>query len=111
MKNQSITISSGNIHDPVLEDMMQKRDAELKELARKNAKHFAKQNLPAPKGDNLSHFTGELKAGCEKLATDVNYHLQPSAHFPEAKMDAEYFKEKVLKLETEIKEKEKNMFE
>ncbi len=106
MKNQFITISSGNIYDPVMEGMMQKRDAELKELARKNAKHFAKRNLPPSRGDNLSHFTGEIKAGYEKLATDVSYHLQPSAHLPEAKMDAEYFKEKVLGLENEIKEKE-----
>lgn len=106
MKNQAIKISSGNIYNPVMEEMMQKKDAELKELVRKNAKHFAKRNLPAPLGDNLSHFTGEIKAGCEKFATDVNSHLQPAAHFPEAKIDAEYFREKVLKLENEIKEKE-----
>lgn len=106
MKNQSITISSGNIYDPAMEDMMQKRDAEIKELARKNAKHFARRNLPSYCGDNLSNFTGELRAGYEKLAADVSCYLQPSAHLPEAKMDAEYFKEKVLALENEIKEKE-----
>lgn len=106
MKNQSITISSGNIYDPIMEGMMQKRDGELKELARKNAKHFAKRNLPPSRGDNLFLFTGEIKAGYEKLATDINCHLQPAAHLPEAKMDAEYFKEKVLGLENEIKEKE-----
>lgn len=106
MKNQSITISSGNIYDPVMEEIIQKRDSELKELSRKNAKHFAKRNLPAPIGDNLSNYTGEIKAGYEKLATDVYYHLQPGAHFPEAKIDADYFKEKVMNLEKEIKEKE-----
>lgn len=106
MNNQVITISSGNIHDPVLEDMMQKRDAELKETARKNARHFAKRNLPSPEGDQLSHYTGELKAGYEKLATDVFHKLQPAAHFPEAKMDADYFREKYNKLEKEILEKE-----
>ena len=106
MKNQAITISAGNTYDPIIEDMMQKRDAELKELAYKNGKHFAKRNLPTADGDNLSSYTSEIKAGCEKLATDVNYHLQPSAHIPEAGMDAEYFKEKVMKLETEIKDKE-----
>ena len=106
MKNQAIKISSGNIHNPVMEEMMQKKDAELKELARRNAKHFAKQNLPAAQGDNISHRTGDIRTGYEKLATDVNYLLQPSAHFPEAKMDADYFREKVEKLETEIKEKE-----
>jgi hypothetical protein len=29
MKNQSITISSGNTHDSVMEDMIQKRDSEI----------------------------------------------------------------------------------
>jgi len=106
MKNQSIAICTGNIYDPVMEDMMQKRDSELKELARKNAKHFAKKNLPTPANDNLSHYTGEIKAGYEKLATDVYYHLQPGAHFPEARIDADYFKEKVSILEKEITEKE-----
>lgn len=106
MKNQSISISSGNIYDPAMEDMMQKRDVELKELARKNAKHFAKRNLPSYRSDSLSHFTGEIKAGYEKLAADVSGYLQPSAHLPEAKMDAEYFREKVLGLENEIREKE-----
>jgi hypothetical protein len=106
MKTQSITISSGNIHDPVLEEMMQKRDTELKEMARKNAKHFAKRNLPASEGDNLSNYTGEIKAGYEKMAADVFHHLQPAAHFPEAKMDADYFKEIDRNLETGIREKE-----
>jgi len=105
MKNQAITISTGNIHDPIMEEMMQKKDTELKELARRNAKHFAKRNLPASEGDSLLPYTGEIKAGCEKLATDVYSHLQPAAHFPEAGIDAEYFREKVAKLENEIKEK------
>jgi len=106
MKKNEISISNCNIYDPVMEDMMQKRDAEIKETARRNAKHFAKRNLPAPNGDNLSHYTGEIRAGYEKLAADVNFHLQPSAHLPEAKMDAEHFKEKYNKLEADKKEKE-----
>jgi hypothetical protein len=105
MKNQAITISTGNIHDPIMEDMMQKRDGEIKDSARKNAKHFAKRNLPAAKGDNLTHYTGEIKAGYEKLAADVHAHLQPAGHLPEAKIDADYYEEKFNKLENEIKEK------
>jgi cation transport ATPase len=106
MKNQLITIYTGNIYDPAMEHMMQKTDAKLKELACYNAKHFAKRNLPSAQGDNLEHYTGDIKAGYEKLATDVFCHLQPAAHFPEAKMDADYFREKVVKIEAEIKEKE-----
>ena len=94
MKKHEVSISNCNIYDPVLEEMMQKRDAEIKETARRNAKHFAKRNLPAPTGGNISHLTGEVRAGYEKLASDVNFHLQPSAHLPEAKMDAEYYREK-----------------
>ena len=84
MKNQTITKYAGNIHDPVIEEMIQKRDVKLKESTLKNAKHFAKRNLPAPEGDKLEHFTADTKAGYEKLASDIYYHLQPSAHFPDA---------------------------
>lgn len=105
MKNQAITISTGNIYDPELEEMMQKRDTELKELARKNARHFAKRNLPAIVGDHLLHYLGELKAGYERLAADVFHYLQPASHLPEAKADADFFREKDKNLETEINEK------
>jgi hypothetical protein len=106
MKTRALTISTGNIYDPTLEEMMQKKDIELKELARKNAKHFAKRNLPAPEGDSLAHYTGEIKTGYEKLAADVFHYLQPAAHFPEAKADADYFKEKDNELVKEIKIRE-----
>jgi len=106
MKTKAITIPSGSIFDPVLEEMLQKRDAELKVLAEKNSKNFAQRNLPALKGDSLYNYTGEIKAGYEKLATDVFHYLQPEAHFPEAKVDAEYFRNKVKNIDTEINEKE-----
>ena len=106
MKTKAITIPTGNIFDPVLEEMLQKRDAELKVLAEKNSKNFAQRNLPTLKGDRLSNYTGEIKAGYEKLAADVFHYLQPEAHFPEAKVDADYFKEKVKNLDTDINEKE-----
>lgn len=105
MKTQAISISTGNIYDPELEEMMQKRDTELKELARKNARHFAKRNLPAAIGDHLLHYLGEIKAGYEKLAADVFNFLQPASHFPEAKADADFFREKDKNLEKEINEK------
>lgn len=106
MKTQAMTISTGNISDPVLEGMMQKRDTELRELARKNARHFAKRNLPATSGDSLSNYTGEIKAGYEKLAADAFHHLQPAAHFPEAKVEADYFREQDKNLESAINTKE-----
>lgn len=106
MKTKTMTIASGNIYDPALEDLLQKRDAELKVTAEKNSKNFAQRNLPALVGDNLLNYTGEIKAGYEKLATEVFHYLQPEAHFPEAKVDADYFKEKVKNLDTEINEKE-----
>jgi len=106
MKTKIITIASGNIYDPALEDLLQKRDAELKVTAEKNSKNFAQRNLPVLVGDNLLNYTGEIKAGYEKLATEVFHYLQPEAHFPEAKVDADYFREKVKNLDTEINEKE-----
>jgi hypothetical protein len=106
MKTKALTIPSGNIYDPVLEEMLQKRDAELKVSAEKNSKNFAQRNLPALVGDNLLNYTGEIKAGYEKLGTEVFHYLQPEAHFPEAKVDADYFREKVKNLDTEINEKE-----
>ena len=106
MNKHFITVSSGNIHDPVMEEMMLKGDTRIKDLARINAKHFARRNLPAAKGDNLSHYTDEIRSAYEKLASDVYGHLQPAAHYPESKMDADFFKEKVAKIEAGIKEKE-----
>ena len=106
MNRHLVTVSAKTIYDPLLEEMLQKGDARLKELARINAKHFAKRSLPRAKGDSLSHYTDELKAGHEKLASDVYCHLQPAAHYPEAKMDADYFREKARNIEEQIKEKE-----
>jgi len=106
MKSRSIVQQTGNIIDPTIENMMLIRDAELKLLAEKNAKNFALRNLPALIGDNIGSYTGELKGGYEKLASDVFHRLQPEAHFPEAKVDADYFREKALEIDTEITELE-----
>lgn len=104
--NNAVTKYSGRVYDPKLEEIIQNKDTELKELARKNAKHFAKQNLPAPTGDTLPPYTGEIKTGYEKLASEVLHHLQPEANMPEAKMEADHFREKDKNLEAEIKERE-----
>lgn len=106
MKTNAITIPVGNIHDPVLEDLLQKRDSALKILVEKNAKTFAQRNLPAPSGDNLLNYTSEIKAGYEKMAAEAFHYLQPDAHFPEAKADAEYFRDKIKSLDAEINDKE-----
>ena len=104
--NNALTKYASRIYDPKLEEIILQKDAELKELARKNAKHFAKQNLPAPTGDTLPPYTGELKTGYEKMASEVLHQLQPEAGFPEAKLDADHFKEKDKILESEIKDRE-----
>ncbi len=103
MKTQALTIVSGNIYDSAMEEMIQKKDAELKETARKDARHLAKQNLPSKDDESLVPYIEGIKAGYEQLASQVFQFLQPSAHFPEAKMDADYFKEADSELDLKIK--------
>jgi hypothetical protein len=106
MKKRNITIISDRINNPEMEEMIQKRDIELKETARKNATHFAKRKLPALSGDSLSNYTGEIRAGYEKLSTDALNHLQPDALFPEAKMEVNHYKDIDKNLEAGITENE-----
>ena len=105
MKTQAITIISKQ-NNPELENAIQKKDAEIKESVRMKAKHFGLQNLPEPIGDNLANFIGEIKSSYEKLAAFILHELQPIAHFPEAKIEAEHFREEVSKIDTEIQKKE-----
>lgn len=93
MKSNEIIISSLQL-DPAIADLVEKKDSELKTLAVKNAKHFARRNLPAALGDRLANYTGELKTGYEKLSAEIFQKLQPAAHFPEAKIDHDFYKEK-----------------
>jgi len=88
------------IHE--LENYIQTKHAELKDLARRKGRHFAKRNLPAAVGDFLAHYTEELKSGYEKLIAEVFKHLQPASHFPEAKIDHDAFKEKDGELDAKI---------
>ncbi len=103
MKTQALTIASGNIYDPAMEAMIQKKDAELKETARKNARHFAKQNLPAKDEESLAPYIEDIKTGYEHLASHIVHWLQPGAAAPEAKMDADYFREADKALDEKIK--------
>ena len=104
MKKQNQTMVLGTVQEnPALESILEKEDATLIELAEKNARHFAKRNLPAPTGDTLAHYIGELKSRCEKASANFSQKLQTSAHFPEARMDADFYKEKDGTLSKEIK--------
>ncbi|HLG35752.1 MAG TPA: hypothetical protein VI757_12795 [Bacteroidia bacterium] len=105
MKTKSLTIISSQL-SPEIEEIILKTDSGLKELARKNARHFAKLNLPAPLGDYLVSYTGEIKTGYEQLAARIFQMLQPQTHFPEASMDNDLFKEKDKHLDAEIKSRE-----
>ena len=94
MKTKAITIISKQ-NNPELENTIQKKDAEIKESVRMKAKHFGIQNLPEAFGDNLANYIGEIKSSYEKLAAFILHELQPLAHFPEAKIEAEHFREDV----------------
>jgi len=88
--------------DAALEALIEKKDMELKALARKNAMHFAIRNRPDSKGDTLSMYTGDLRTGYGKISADFFRYLQPTIHLPEGKMDIEYYKEKDAVLTKEI---------
>ena len=100
-----ITIESGH-HDIVLDKIIEKRHAELKEMAEQNAVFFAKRNQPRATGDKLADFIGTYKAGYEKLGAEIAQFLQPSRHFPDARMEADYYKEKDGILDAEIGKQE-----
>ena len=89
--------------NPELEAIIRKKDAELKDLARKNGKHFAQNNQPAPKGDTLPPYVGDIKAGYEHLGAQLHHeHLQTATHMPEGQIEADRAKEKCKQLENSI---------
>ena len=99
-------ILAAGYSDLALENNINKKDAALKELARKNAIHFAKSNRPLPKGDSIEPYIGDIKSGYEELAAYIHQYLQPITHLPELKMDAEWAKGKKKELESEIEKLE-----
>src|SRR5260370_27863856 len=78
--------------DAALEALIEKKDFEMKALARKNAMHFAARNRPHVQGDTFSIYTGDLSTGYGKISADFFRYLQPTIHLPEGKMDIEYYK-------------------
>lgn len=105
MKAKQLIVSGNSMESP-LEKIIETQDAELKGLALKKAKHFAKCNLPAPKKDYLSNYTGEVTAGYKRLIADALHYIQPGANLPESKMEAKFFEEKDIELEREIRDRE-----
>ncbi len=88
--------------NPELERLISKKDAELKNLARKNGKHFASKNLPAATGDSLETYVGEFKTGYEQTGSDAHHFLQPGTHLPEGQVEADHAKAKIRQLEDQI---------
>jgi hypothetical protein len=101
MKQLQVTTAS-RPHDPVLENLIANKFAELKDLAEKTGRHFGETNMPEPNCRNVAPFLGELNAGCEKLGAEVSRHHLPESHLPEGKMDIDHFKEKDATLNKEI---------
>jgi len=89
--------------NPELEAIIRKKDAELKELARKNGKVFAINNQPAPKGDKLPSFVGDIITGYEHLGAQLHHeHLQTATHMPEGQIEADRAKAKCKQMEDAI---------
>lgn len=105
MKKTAITLVSNHYNND-LEKIIETKDIELKELARKNAKHYAKSNQPDPAESGMAPYTGDVKAGYEELISYVYQYLQPGAHLPEAQMDGALVKEQGEKIDIEIKKLE-----
>jgi hypothetical protein len=108
-KTQSIVIVREE-RDSVLEGLIQRTHADLKELARKNGEYYAKRNQPNLSGDKLIHYTGDLQTGYEKLSADASHLLQVQSHLPEGKMDLDYHKEKDKAIDAEIQKTEHEIY-
>lgn len=105
MKTKAVTISTGNIHHPEAEELLQKGGITLNESAKKSAVFFSKKNQPFAKSDNILNYIGEIKTGFEKLASEIIHLIQPSEKVQDSKIEAVYYKEKDQKLEDEIEVK------
>src|ERR1035438_2288361 len=103
MKNQSLAKVATN---PELDAIIRKKDVQLKELARKNGKHHALNNQPAPIGDKLPPYVGDIKTGYEVAGADTRHWLQTGAHLPEGQLEADRAKEKCESLDIEIEKLE-----
>lgn len=106
MKTKNIKLATGSFQYPELEEKINVRDTAIKEMARKCARHYAKRNQPALKGDSLYPYTGEIRAGYEEVITYMLQYLQPEAGYPESRMEEDFFNEKEKELGEAIKERE-----
>ncbi len=89
-----------------LEKIIEKKEHELKSLARKHAQHLAGKNLPALVGDSLAPYLGHLKAECESLAALVHQHLLPTMHKSERKIESDFASKENMRLDAEIQNME-----
>ena len=105
METQLTTITNHRI--PAIEDLICNGEAEITQLAIKRAKHLAQSNQPAPTGDKLDPYIGEIRTASEKLAAKFAHQLQPAKHLPQGKMDIDIAEEKVATLLKEIEAKQK----
>lgn len=77
-----------------LEEIIKKRDKELKAKAVEKARENAKKNLPeADKTGQFAILTSDIKASYEELAMEVFQYNQPETLLPELYMDNEKAKE------------------
>ncbi len=105
MRKFNLTVTSSQ-RNPEIEKLILTRDKHLKDLAQKNAQHFAKRNLPSPEDGSLGPYTNDIRSGYEALQAEMLQKLQPATHFPESSMDADHLKEKDKQLDVEIKKRE-----
>lgn len=90
---------------PALEEIIQKKDAELKELARKHAKHLAGKNLPALTDESILPALGQFKSEYESLAALAHQHLQPLMHESEHHIESDFAGKKDKRLDGEIQKR------
>ena len=93
MKSKSLTVTTLPL-DPFIEARINAEHDALKRLVTSNAKHFARRNLPAAKGDALKPYTDEINAGCLRLKAEIEKHYQADAARYDAKVDAASFQER-----------------
>lgn len=105
MKVMKLTERPISYFSEEIEQMIEKKEFELKELASKHAKHLARKNLPAPVGDTLIMYLEHLKVACESLAARVHQHLLPLMHKSEGVIESDFATKKHKRLDSEIEKR------
>ncbi|MFA6922888.1 MAG: hypothetical protein WC223_01420 [Bacteroidales bacterium] len=94
------------IVDHELEKFIKRKDAELKNLARKLGKNYAERKLPALVGDKLIHYIGEFKSGYEQLISYTYKKLQPLSQIPGINTDRKNLEEEEKTAKEQVKKLE-----